>query len=580
MEPNQYVASGDLQLAVYRWGKAAARRPTVLFVHGYPDNASVWSRIAEALAGRFDVVAYDVRGAGRSSAPQRVADYRIERLNEDLAAVIDAVSPDRPVHLVGHDWGAIQSWEAVAGPRLAGRIASYTPISGPSLDHAAVWLRRRLGSRSPAQWAKALRQFADSWYMMMFQVPGLGALPWQLGLDTQWPKLLARREGAQVEADASRRQDGIRGVNLYRANFLPRLLRPHPQHIGVPVQLIVPTRDPFMEREIWDELADWAPDLYRREIDAGHWVPLTHPDALADYIAEFVTSIDGGDAGGGLKKARVHGRRKPFTDKLVVVTGAGSGIGRETLLSFAEQGATVVAADLNFEAAQRSAELARLLDADAYARKVDVGSVAQMEAFAQAIERDLGAPDIVVNNAGIGMAGAVLDTTTEEWDRILRVNLGGVIHGSRLFGRQMVAAGKKGHIVNVSSGLAFFPTRATPAYATTKAAVRMLSECLRAELADQNIGVSAIYPGIVDTGIVTRTRFAGADDTEQARRQARTQQLYSLRNLKPKAVASAIIDAVRHDKAEVPVGIEVRGIRVAERISPALVRRLARAKLG
>ena len=110
--------------------------------------------------------------------------------------------------------------------------------------------------------------------------------------------------------------------------------------------------------------------------------------------------------------------------------------------------------------------------------------------------------------------------------------------------------------------------------------VRMLSECLRAELADRNIGVSAIYPGIVDTGIVTRTRFAGADDAEQARRQARTQQIYSLRNLKPRAVAAAIVDAVRHNKAEVPVGIEVRGIRAVERISPALMRRLARTKLG
>ena len=264
--------------------------------------------------------------------------------------------------------------------------------------------------------------------------------------------------------------------------------------------------------------------------------------------------------------------------KVAIITGAGSGIGRETLLSFAEAGADVVAADIDLPAAERSAELARLLGVQAFARKVDVGSSGDMQAFAAWVEEELGAPDVVVNNAGIGMAGAVLDTQPSDWDRILRINLGGVIHGSTLFGRQMVAAGKRGQIVNVSSGLAFFPSRSTPAYATTKAAVQMLSECLRAELAGKGIGVSAVYPGVVDTPIVSKTQFNGAGDADAKR--ARAQRLYDLRSLKPQAVAAAIVDGVRHNRPEIRVGVEVHAIRLVSRFLPGLTRRLARIEVA
>jgi len=292
IEPDRYVRGSEVELAVYRWRAGAPDRPTVVLVHGYPDNASVWSRVAPALAGRCDVVAYDVRGAGRSSAPRRIADYRIERLNEDLAAVVDAVSPGRPVHLVGHAWGSIQSWDALAGAPSRTRFASFTTISGPSLDHAALWLRHRWRSRSHVQWARGLRQLGRSWYIAMFQIPGLSALPWRLGLHARWPRMLARREGVQIDADPMRRSDGIHGVKLYRANIPGHLRRPRPQRIELPVQLIVARRDPFMIPELWDELGDWVTDLQRREVDGGHWLPLTHASELVEWIAGFVDAVE------------------------------------------------------------------------------------------------------------------------------------------------------------------------------------------------------------------------------------------------------------------------------------------------
>lgn len=576
MTPTQTVQSGDLSLAVYTWGERAAGKPNVVLVHGYPDAASVWDKTAPLLAEKYFVVAYDVRGAGRSDVPDHTKAYSLEHLVEDLAAVIEATCGDESVHLICHDWGSIQSWEAVTTERIGGRIASYTSISGPSIDHASYWIMNRLRSGSPKEMAQVARQLSHSWYIGAFQLPVLGESLWKLGLDKLWPTVLKRAEGIDAEGTDTQTKDGANGINMYRANFVQRLLKPQERRTDTPVQLIVPKRDRFMVQEIWDDLPQWVPNLWRREIDAGHWVQISHPEPIAQMASEFIDAIVSGTETPALRRARQHGVRKAMTGKLVVVTGAGAGIGRETLLAFAEQGATVVATDINLEAAERSAELARLLDVDAYVRQVDVGSTEQMEALAKWVDTELGAPDIVVSNAGIGLSGRMLDTSNADWDKLLRVNLWSVILGSKLFAQQMIAAGKRGHIVNVASAAAFSPTKSLPAYATTKAAVHMLSDCLRAELADQSIHVVSVCPGIVNTGITTSTRFVGVSQEKQEKMRAKAKQVYARRNLKPSAVAEAILDAVKHNKPEALVGAEAHAFRFLSRYVPALSRRLAR----
>ena len=140
---------------------------------------------------------------------------------------------------------------------------------------------------------------------------------------------------------------------------------------------------------------------------------------------------------------------------------------------------------------------------------VDVADADAMERFAKAVEHEHGVADVVVNNAGVGISGGFLDTSVDDWERVLGVNLWGVIHGSRLFARQMVDRGEGGHVVNVASAAAFVPSKVLPAYATSKSAALMLTECLRAELAGDGIGVTAICPGVIDTAIVSTTRFVG-----------------------------------------------------------------------
>lgn len=207
---------------------------------------------------------------------------------------------------------------------------------------------------------------------------------------------------------------------------------------------------------------------------------------------------------------------------------------------------------------------------------MDVGSVEQMEAFATWVERELGAPDLVVNNAGIAVAGKFLDTDVASWEKVLRVNVWGVILGSKLFAQQMVDAGKRGTIVNVASAAAFSPSRMLPAYATTKAAVHMLSDCMRAELHDARIKVVSVCPGFIDTPITTSAHHVGVSEDQQARLRAKTAKAYGRRNLPPSAVANAILDAVENGRPEALVGVEAHAFRWISRISPALSRRLAR----
>ncbi|MGW2960623.1 SDR family oxidoreductase [Streptomyces sp. NPDC001220] len=570
------VRTGGIELCVAELGDPA--QPTVVLVHGYPDSKEVWSEVAPRLAERFHVVLYDVRGHGRSTAPQPLrGGFTLAKLTDDFLAVIDAVSPDRPVHLVGHDWGSVQSWEFVTVGRTEGRVASFTSMSGPSLDHFGHWIDARVKRPTPRRVGQLLGQGAKSWYVYLLHTPAVPELAWRGPLGKAWPGILRRAERlpAGDYPTGSLRSDAAHGAWLYRDNVRPRLRRPREDaYAHAPVQLITPLGDAFLSERLYDDLERWAPQLTRRTLPDKHWIPRTRPDQVAAWIEEFVISVEDG-RGSEPKRADRHAQR--FGGQLVLVTGAGSGIGRATAFAFAEAGARVVAVDRDAEAAARTAELSRLIGAaDAWPETADVSDEQAMEKLAERVHREYGVLDVLVNNAGIGLSGSFLTTTTEDWRKVLDVNLWGVIHGCRLFGARMADRGQGGHIVNVASAAAFQPSRVLPAYSTSKAAVLMLSECLRAELAAQRIGVTAICPGIVNTNITSTARFTGVDEAEQRRRQQRSARLYGMRNYPPEKVASAILEAVEHNRAVVPVTPEARGARMLSRVAPGVLRRLAR----
>ncbi len=280
------VQRGAIELSVSEAGDPAG--PPVLLVHGYPDTHDVWSEVIPRLvAAGLRVITYDVRGAGASTRPAGDDAYTLDELADDAAAVIDAVSPGRPVHVVGHDWGSIQSWELVTTARATGRVASFTSISGPCLDHIGHWLP---GAGLRARASQAPR----SLYVAGFHLPRVTAFVWRR-LAPRWPAVRSLFERADAgPAQPTLLADALAGTALYRANVRPRLRAPRQRPATVPVQLVVPLRDRFVSRAMAVEATrPWAPSLRIRELDAGHWCVRTTPEPIARSIADHVREQGG-----------------------------------------------------------------------------------------------------------------------------------------------------------------------------------------------------------------------------------------------------------------------------------------------
>ncbi|HET9257893.1 MAG TPA: SDR family oxidoreductase, partial [Pseudonocardiaceae bacterium] len=488
-------------------------------------------------------------------------------------AVIDAVSPEGPVHLLAHDWGSVQAWHALSGPWLPGRVRSFTSISGPCLDHAGHWFRARLRRPTPRAVRELITQAVSSWYIAFFQLPLLPELAWRAGLSQRVMRLLGGVSDPSIA-------DAVTGVRLYRANMLPRLSSPEARSTEIPVQVLVPRRDPFVSRSLQTDISQWAPSLAIRELAGGHWLPRTHPRGVARCASELIDHAEGGPEPRGLRRARYSERPgKRFADQLVVITGAGSGIGRATALEFAAHGAEVIATDIDAYAAERTATLASTLGPRASGYVLDVADGGAVEKFGEVLRENHGIPDIVINNAGIGVAGPFLDTAVADWERIIDVNLWGVIHGCRVLGGLMADGGAGGTLVNIASAAAYLPSRALPAYATTKAAVLALSQCLRGELDEAGIGVVAVCPGFVNTNITRTATFVGRDPAGERHAQQRVARLYRLRNFTPERAARQILRAVERGTAIATITAEAKIGLLASRLTPGLLRTLAKTDL-
>lgn len=258
---------------------------------------------------------------------------------------------------------------------------------------------------------------------------------------------------------------------------------------------------------------------------------------------------------------------REFVGSVAVITGAGSGIGRATARAFAKQGAKLHIADVNAEAiAEVGAEL-EAAGTSTTTHVVDVSDPSAVEDFAARVYEADPVVDVLHNNAGIGHAGPTDDTTLEDWQRIIGVNLMGVIHGVHFFVPRMLAQGKASHIVNTASmaGLVAAPQMAP--YCTSKFGVVGLSEALDAELGSRGIHVSAICPGVIDTAIVDTTTMRG----EFAKSAGRVQRFYHTRGTSPDVVADAVLHAVKHKRIIQPTPrYQVTPAWMLKRISPRL----------
>jgi NAD(P)-dependent dehydrogenase (short-subunit alcohol dehydrogenase family)/pimeloyl-ACP methyl ester carboxylesterase len=573
-------SSDDVRIAVYEEGNPDG--PVVVLVHGWPDSHVLWDGVVPLLADRFRIIRYDNRGVGKTSAPKPASAYSTRCYADDFAAVIGQLSPGAPVHVLAHDWGSIGIWEYLSRPGAGDRVASFTSVSGPSADHTLTYLRGSLKRPyRPKRFLQAVSQFARLGYMAVFSIPVLPALAIRtFGAAAIRRYLVAVPVHHQHYSDTFA-VDAANSSKLYRANLFGPAAPRRDHYVDVPVQLIVNTRDPFIRPHAFDHIKDWVPRLWRRDIKAGHWSPMSHPQVLAQAVGELVDFLDGKPASRGLLRAQVGRPREYFGDTLVSVTGAGSGIGRETALAFAREGAELIVSDIDEASVKDTAAQIAARGGVAHAYVLDVADADAVERFADEVCAEHGVPDIVVNNAAIGQAGRFLDTPPEQWDRVLDVNLGGVVNGCRAFARRLVERGTGGHIVNVASMASYAPLQSLNAYCTSKAAVYMFSDCLRAELDAAGVGLTTVCPSTVDTNIVRTARFSAPDVKSQdvADRRAQLEKMFRLRRYGPDKAAKAIVSAVKKNKPIRPVMPEAYFVYGVSRVLPQALRSTARGRV-
>jgi short-subunit dehydrogenase len=254
---------------------------------------------------------------------------------------------------------------------------------------------------------------------------------------------------------------------------------------------------------------------------------------------------------------------KRLQDRVAVITGAAGGIGQGLAWALARAGCHLALIDIDPARLGHVSEALRATGRRVSTHQVDVSDRAAMAALPAAVVGAHGAAHILVNNAGVSVAGRFEAVPLADLDWIFAINFWGVVHGCHAF-LPLLRAQDEAHIVNVGSSFGLLNMAGKSGYGATKFAVRGLSEALRAELAGSRVGLTVLYPGAVATDIVHRGRV-----TDPAQRAAEARFLAS-RALPVERAAQAMLRGIRRNRARVLVGADYRVMDWMARLSPAL----------
>jgi NADP-dependent 3-hydroxy acid dehydrogenase YdfG len=245
---------------------------------------------------------------------------------------------------------------------------------------------------------------------------------------------------------------------------------------------------------------------------------------------------------------------KILSEKKVFITGAASGMGRSTAIAMGKLGCRLFLTDIDDDGLQKTVDV--ISDSGGkvcQVRAFDIADYQAMMSFAQDVHDGYGPMDILVNVAGVALFSQIEDMRHSDWERVIKVNLWGVIHGLECFVPEMIRAGKGGYIVTVSSTAGIIGLPWHTVYAGAKHALVGMSESLRYDLRKHNIGVSVVCPGLVNTGLVQSVEI-----------HARPEAADKLRALAPRIaitpdkVADLIIKAIRHRKFMVITSFDIK----------------------
>lgn len=264
-----------------------------------------------------------------------------------------------------------------------------------------------------------------------------------------------------------------------------------------------------------------------------------------------------------------------FNNAVAVVTGAGSGIGRQLALKLADAGASLAISDINVDGLAETQKLAEQKGGKVISRQLDVSNREAVFAYAAQTKDDFGSVNLVINNAGVALSsGTLIETSVDDFEWLMSINFSGVLYGTKAF-LPLLEEAKWGHIVNISSLFGLIAVAEQSAYNASKFAVRGMTEALRQELetANSHISCTSVHPGGIKTPIAANSRVTKEYEPEFLKLK---DDFESIALTTPESAANQILNAVQRNKRRLVIGADAKLLDWTQRLLPNHYQKIVR----